>query len=145
MTTALDTNVLVHLLVSSSREHARTAAWLESATGPLATTQTNVAEVLRLVTHPRVFEQPLSCGEAVAVLARFLEEFDVEVLHESDLWWRALVELELPLRGNDIFDARIALCLRHHGVGSICTYDSGFARFDFLDTLTPPPISERGG
>ncbi|OGQ82830.1 MAG: hypothetical protein A2289_01520 [Deltaproteobacteria bacterium RIFOXYA12_FULL_58_15] len=137
MTIALDTNVLVHLLVSSSRDHARSAAWLDAASGPFATTQTNVAEFLRLVTHPRVFEQPLSLGEAVALLARFIDEFDVGVLHESDLWWRALVELSLPLRGNDIFDARIALCLRHHGVGSICTFDAGFAKFDFLDLVTP--------
>ena len=137
MTIALDTNVLVHLLVASSREHARSAAWIDAASGPFATTHTNVAEFLRLVTHPRVFERPLSMGEAVSLLSRFIDEFDVALLHESDLWWRALVELSLPLRGNDIFDARIALCLRHHGVGSICSFDAGFAKFDFLDLVTP--------
>lgn len=137
MTTALDTNVLVHLLVSSSAEHERSAAWIDSAGGPFVTTQTNVAEFLRLVTHPRVFEQPLSLGKAVALIARFIEEFGIEILHESDLWWRALAELDLPLRGNQVFDARIALCLRHHGVGSICTFDAGFAKFDFLDLVTP--------
>jgi predicted nucleic acid-binding protein len=45
----------------------------------------------------------------------------------------------LPLRGNDVFDARIALCLRHHGVAAVCSFDAGFARFDFLELVTPPP------
>jgi toxin-antitoxin system PIN domain toxin len=137
MTIALDTNVLVHLLVSSSPQHERCAAWLGSTPGPFATTQTNVAEFLRLVTHARVFERPLSVEAGVGVLERFLGEFEVEVLHESDLWWRALVELGLPLRGNDVFDARIALCLRHHGVRGICSLDAGFARFDFLELIVP--------
>lgn len=137
MTIALDTNVLVHVLVASSSEHQRSAAWLEGEGGPFATTHTNVAEFLRLVTHRRVFERPLTLREAVGVVARFVDEFDVAVLHESDLWWRALAELSLPLRGNDVFDARIALCLRHHGVTRICSYDSGFARFDFIDLVTP--------
>lgn len=137
MAIALDTNVMVHLLVASSPEHNRCAAWLENQSGPWATTQTNVAEFLRLITHPRAFERPLPLNEAIRLLSRFVEDFDVSVLHESDLWWRALVELDLPLRGSDIFDARIALCLRHHGVGSICSFDAGFARFDFLDLVTP--------
>jgi toxin-antitoxin system PIN domain toxin len=137
MTIALDTNLLVHLLVSSSRQHDRCRVWLESVDAPLATTHTNLAEFLRLVSHPRVFERPLTLDAGVEVLARFLDEFALEVLHESDLWWRALLELGLPLRGNDVFDARIALCLRHHGVREICTLDAGFARFDFLDLIVP--------
>lgn len=137
MTTALDTSVLVHLLVSSTPQHERCAAWLGAAPGPHVTTHTNVAEFLRLVTHGKVFERPLALGAAVGLLERFLGEFEVEVLHESDLWWRAIVELGLPLRGSDVFDARIALCLRHHGVREICSLDSGFARFDFLELVVP--------
>ncbi|MEL7304959.1 MAG: TA system VapC family ribonuclease toxin [Myxococcota bacterium] len=137
MTTALDTNVLLPLLVSSASEHQRSKAWLEQHEDRLVTTHTNIAEFLRVASHPRVFAAPLSLNAAVGLIARFVDDFEVELLHESDRWWRALVEVKLPLHGNDVFDARIALCLRHHGVDAICSFDSGFARFDFLTLIVP--------
>lgn len=139
MRTALDTNVLVHLLVSSSSGHVRCAAWLEAFSGVLATTLTNVAEFLRLVTHPRVFARPMSLTAAVALLDEFAEEFDVEILDEANDWWQRLVDDYggLELRGNDVFDARIAACLKYHGVGRICTLDSDFRKYADLEVIVP--------
>jgi hypothetical protein len=105
----------------------------------LATTLTNVAEFLRLVTHPRVFSAPLELTAAIVLLKEFIEEFEVELLDEADDWWLALGSDfgSLALRGNDVFDARIALCLRHHGIQRICTLDSDFRKYPNLQVIVP--------
>ncbi len=134
----LDTNTLVALLVSSQTEHRQARQWLESCADSLCTTPVNIGEFLRLTTHSRVFSRPLSITAAVRLLATFVDDFEVDVLDESPDWWRELNELEgavAPLRGNDVFDARIALCLKHSRVSVICTRDEGFSRFSFLKRI----------
>jgi len=135
---ALDTNILIYLLVSSQPEHLRAKQWLEQNTASLATTHTNIGETLRLLTHPRVFSRPLDLERAVMLLDGFLTEFDVATLTDSERWWTELVpqsEGARYLRGNEVFDARIALCLRHHGISKICTLDSDFEKYPFLKII----------
>jgi toxin-antitoxin system PIN domain toxin len=132
---ALDTNILIHLLVSSQREHSRAKAWFEKNQEALAITLTNLAELLRLLTHPRVFPHPLGLLEALELLQGFIEGFQVSVLEESGVWWLELKDLltAIPnLRGNEIFDARIALCLRYNGIVNFATLDSDFSKYPFL-------------
>ncbi|MBI2339407.1 MAG: PIN domain-containing protein [Deltaproteobacteria bacterium] len=132
---ALDTNVIIHLLVRSQAEHPRAKAWFGQNDEPLATTSTNVGEVLRLLSHPRVFLAPLTLAKAVDLLKSFVEDREISVLDEAEAWWSDLGELarELPtVAGNEVFDARIALCLRHHGVRHICTLDDDFLKYPFL-------------
>lgn len=132
---ALDTNILIHFLNPSQNEHEKVKTWFAKNTEPLATTHTNLAEVLRLITHPQVFQRPASLNQAITSLKSFLEYFSVAILKESDTWWEDLQELvhDIPtLKGNEIFDARIALCLRYHGVKEIFTFDSDFAKYRFL-------------
>lgn len=134
----LDTNILVALLIESQAEHARARQWLMNNREPLATTGTNVAEFLRLLSHPRVFPSPLRLTAAIELVANFLEQFDVRVIEESEEWWMELKELAraLPsLRGNEVFDARIALCLRYNGVREICTQDADFSKYPFLKLI----------
>lgn len=137
---ALDTNVLVNLLVQSQPDHEATKKWLLGLSQPLATTNTNVAELLRLVTHPRLFPAPLTLHEAIDVISHFIQGFDVEILEDPEAWWLTLKELtaDLPtLRGNEVFDARIALCLRYHGVRELATLDDDFRKYRFLKVVTP--------
>lgn len=132
---AIDTNILIAALVKSQGEHERVRRWLDGVSAPLTTTQTNIAESLRLLTHPRVFPRPLALKMAVAVIGNFFSAQNILVLEESATWWQELPELlvEYPgLKGNEIFDARIALCLRHNGVREICTFDADFAKYPFL-------------
>jgi uncharacterized protein len=135
---ALDTNILIHLLVSSQREHPRVKAWFEKNQEALAMTATNLAELLRLLTHPRVFPVPLALSDALELLQGFIEGFQISVLEESEAWWLELKDLlrVIPnLRGNEIFDARIALCLRYNGIVNIATLDSDFAKYPFLKIM----------
>lgn len=135
---ALDTNVLIYLLVSSQPEHARAKKWLDENTDGLATTHTNIGESLRLLTHPRVFARPLDLPQAVELLDCFLNDFNVEVLSDEEKWWARLAVRSASishLRGNEIFDARIALCLQYHGISKICTLDSDFEKYPFLNVI----------
>lgn len=135
---ALDTNILVYLLVSSQPEHFRAKAWLAQNEDALVITHTNVGEVLRLLTHPRVFSHPLDLRKAIRLLKQFIENFSVVILSDDDEWWQSLsslIETNPGIRGNEIFDARIALCLRYHGVQRICTLDSDFVKYRFLKVI----------
>ncbi len=137
---ALDTNILVALLVQSQSEHAKTRKWFEGIRERFATTSTNVSEVLRLLTHAKVFPSPLALDRAVDLLTGFLGGFEVRALEDEPEWWMGLKSLlaSIPsLRGNEIFDARIALCLRYHGVKEICTFDADFKKYPFLKVVVP--------
>lgn len=132
---AIDTNLIIYALVSSQPEHQRAKDWILENRTPLVTTNTNIAEALRLLTHPRIFKKPLSLRVAVDLLDTFLKEFDVSVLEDAHAWWNSLPRL-LPshpgLKGNEIFDAHIALCLEFHGIKQICTLDGDFSRYPFI-------------
>jgi len=41
------------------------------------------------------------------------------------------------MHANDLFDARIAICLRDHRVRVIATFDSDFRKYGFLKTVVP--------
>jgi len=136
--TALDTNVLVALLVGSSPNHASATKGIENLSDTLCTTPTNIGEILRLLTHHRVFEKPLKTAKAVQALAELLDEYNIRILDEDTEWWRSLpaIEQEIPgLKGNEVFDARIAICLRQHGVKKIFTWDADFKKYSFLSAI----------
>jgi predicted nucleic acid-binding protein len=48
------------------------------------------------------------------------------------------VILELPhLSGNLLHDAHTAILMREHGIGRICTRDTDFNQFKFLEIIDP--------
>lgn len=135
---ALDTNMIVAALVKSQAEHPQVAAWLQRVRDPLGMTGTNLVETLRLLTHPRVFPRPLTLTRALDLVSDFMEQFDLAILEEAHDWWMGLKDLlkAIPgLKGNEIFDARIALCLRHNGVKEIATFDADFSKYSFLEIV----------
>ncbi len=136
----LDTNVIIHLLVPSQKEHPSVKKWLLHNQEELVTTQTNIAEFLRLITHHKVFSPFLKLTDAIDLLENFLRDWDIDIVEESETWW---IDLREPakklatLSGNEIFDARIALCLRFNGVAKIATLDDDFLKFSFLKVIKP--------
>lgn len=136
--TALDTNILIGIMVSSSSLHKEAMRGLENLSDDLCITPTNVGETLRLLTHPKVFSSPVKIGKAIATFTELLDNYNIRVLDEDVNWWKALGEIEklIPgLKGNEIFDARIAICLKQHGVKRIFTLDSDFKKYPFLQTI----------
>lgn len=135
---ALDTNVVLHFLVSSQTQHQSVRRWFEKNTSALVVTPTNVGEILRLLTHPQVFSKPLTLTKAISLWDDFIESFNILILEEEAYWWKKLPKLikdHRGLTGNRIFDARIALCLQHHHVEKIFTFDEDFKKFSFLKVM----------
>lgn len=136
--TALDTNVLIGIMVSSSSLHDDAVKGLANLSDDLCITPTNVGETLRLLTHPKVFSSPVKISRAIAVLSELLASYQIRILDEDTNWWKALLEIEklIPgLKGNEIFDARIAICLKQHNVKRIFTFDSDFRKYPFLQSI----------
>jgi predicted nucleic acid-binding protein len=141
---AIDTNILIGFMVSSSSQHSETMKGLENLDDELCTTPTNIGEVLRLLTHTKVFTSPLNIEKAVESLSRLIEAYSIRVLDEDTEWWRGLPELtkQIPgLKGNEVFDARIALCLKQHKIKRIWTRDADFKKYSFLQVVSPHAAS----
>lgn len=136
--TALDTNILVAIMVETSSFHKEAMNGLESLSDDLCTTPTNIGEVLRILTHPKVFSSPLKIGKATSALADLIDCYNIRILEENNNWWKLLNEMEkqIPgLKGNEIFDARIAICLKQNNVRRIYTRDSDFKKYSFLQSI----------
>ncbi len=137
--TAIDTNVLIGIMVASSTYHADAVNGLGNLDDELCTTPTNIGEVLRLLTHSKVFSSPLKIEKAVEALSLLIEAYDIRILDEDTNWWKDLGEIarQIPgLKGNEIFDAKIALCLRQHKVKRIWTRDADFKKYSFLQVIS---------
>jgi toxin-antitoxin system PIN domain toxin len=131
---AVDTNVLVYAHREDVPQHARAVERLtelaEGAT-PWAIPVFCVGEFLRVITHPRLFENPFGVAEAIEARDRVLGSPSVVVLHPGELFVRLLGEAlrEANATGNLVFDAQIAALCREAGVTSLLTDDRDFDRF----------------
>ena len=140
---AIDTNVLVYAADSSAPEHALCRARLEacrSGSMPWYLTWAVIYEFLRVVTHPRVFRTPWSMAEAWRFVDALLASPTVTVLQETPRHAeiaREIVRTIPALRGNIAHDLHIAALLKEHGVRTLCTRDTDFHRFAFLEVVDP--------
>lgn len=137
--TAIDTNILIGIMVASSTHHNETMSGLENLDDELCTTPTNIGEVLRLLTHSKVFSAPLKIEKAVEALSQLIDAYDIRILDEDTNWWKDLsgITKQIPgLKGNEVFDARIALCLKQHKIKRIWTRDADFKKYSFLQVIS---------
>lgn len=135
---AIDTNILIGIMVASSAHHKETINGLKNLDDDLCTTPTNIGETLRLLTHSKVFSSPLKIEKAVEALEQLIEAYDIRILDEDTNWWKELPEIakQIPgLKGNEVFDSRIALCLKQHKVKRIWTRDADFKKYSFLQAF----------
>ena len=139
----VDTNVLVYAADGDSPFHAPCRKWLEQQRGRADawyTTWAILYEFLRVTTHPRVMRQPWSVGAAWEFVAGLLASPGLGVLapteRHAEVAGRVLAELPY-LAGNLLHDAHTAVLMREHGIRRICTRDSDFHRFPFVEVLDP--------
>lgn len=139
----VDTNVLVYAAHRDAPEFARCHALLDewrSAATPWFLTWPILYEFMRVVTHARVLEKPLTTSNAVSFVRALLASSTVRVLvaterHEELL--TATLDGLPPVSGNFFHDVHTAILMREHGVRRIYTRDTGFHRFDFLEVVDP--------
>ena len=93
-----------------------------------------------MVTHPQVSSQPWSLDEARRYIVGLLAGLGFSLFlptyeHMSVL---AQTVYELPeVRGNRVHDLHTAVLMREHGINQICTMDSDFRRFPFVEVVDP--------
>jgi toxin-antitoxin system PIN domain toxin len=140
---AVDTNVLVYAADADSPFHAACRDWLErQRTRPDAwyTTWAVVYEFLRITTHPRVMRRPWKAQQAWQFVAALSASpgFGMLVATPRHADVAAQVIAEMPdLAANLVHDAHTAILMREHGVRRICTRDTDFHRFAFLEVVDP--------
>ena len=139
----VDTNILVYAADADSPFHAASRDWLDRQRGrPDAwyTTWSILYEFLRVTTHPRVMRRPWSARQAWAFVSALLASPGLGVLvptlRHADVAGQILAELP-HLAGNLLHDTHTASLMREHGIRRICTRDTDFHRFPFLDVLDP--------
>jgi toxin-antitoxin system PIN domain toxin len=139
----VDTNVLVYAADTSAPEHARCRTLIEEwrrGRGAWYLTWGICYEFLRVVTHARVLRRPWTSIAAREFLTALHASPGLELLAPTDRHGAVLeaVTAEVPaLAGNLWHDAETAVLMREHGIRRICTRDTDFHRFPFIECVDP--------
>ena len=139
----VDTNVLIYAADQDSPYHVACRDWIERQRGRADawySTWSILYEFLRVTTHPRVMRRPWVAAAAWDFVAALLASPSLSVLvptqRHSDV--AAQVIREIPhLAGNLLHDAHTAILMREHGIRRVCSRDTDFHRFPFLEVIDP--------
>lgn len=137
----LDTNILVYACVSSDARQKPSLSCLEEAASKpreYCLTWVNLFEYLRVVTHPKVLEIPLAFDEAFRNVRELASRLTLIHPGERHLDYVAQVAADLvPVRGDRIFDCRIAAILLENGGSRVLSYDTRLRRIRGLEVSIP--------
>ena len=142
MSYTIDVNILLYGTDRSSPFYEPASAFLRDRPRDpdiLCLTWPVLMGYVRLATHPRVFDAPVSPAEAVDNVASLTRMPRCRVVTETEDFltvYRAIA-VELSARGNFVPDAHLATLARVHGVRTIYTHDRDFRKFGFLNVVDP--------
>ena len=138
-----DTNVLVYAANKESEFHDLCRRRVDQSRRdpvPAFLTWNICYEFLRVSTHPRALPSPWGPREAWGFLEALLDSPGFALLlptqRHAAVLARTLTELP-DVRGNLIHDLHTAVLMREHGITRICTRDTDFHRFPFLEVVDP--------
>lgn len=142
MSHAIDANLLLYASDTSSPFHVRALEALEGyAKGPelLYLFWPVVMGYLRISTHSAILEKPLSADQAMGNIDALIGLSRVRSPGEEEGFWvfYRSVTGDSAVRGNLVSDAHLVALMRQHGVGTICTHDRDFRRFDGIRVVDP--------
>lgn len=137
----LDANLLIYAYHAESAEHTPAKAWLEavmSGTEVVGLPWLSILAFLRITTHPRIFERPLTMEQAQDFVASWLERPQVHTVEAGADFFAILSTLlaSAQIRGAMVSDAALAALAIEHGA-TMCTTDRDFARFPGLKWVNP--------
>lgn len=120
MTTLLDGNVLVSLVVTDHVLHDAAEDWITAHEGTLASCAITEGTLLRVL-----IRAGYSAGQAMGTLRALADAL------ESEFWSEELSYLDVDLTGvighRQVTDSYLAALARHHG-GWLATFDQGLAQ-----------------
>lgn len=129
----VDANVLLYAIDSSSPYHRAAAAWLSAALNGrrrVGFPWQSIGAFLRISTHPRASESPLSPGVAWTYVEEWLATDPAWVPPATERTASIMGELIAThhVSGNRITDAQLAALALEHGL-TVVSADTDFARF----------------
>ena len=136
-----DVNVLVYAHHEQSDEHERYRKWWESVVnGPASFGMAPIvlSGFVRVVTHPKVFDRPLSTAAAFDAAAAMRSRPNCVPILPGDRHWSIFDQLcrKTRARGNQVPDAFLAALAIESG-SELVTADRGFAKFPGLRWFDP--------
>ncbi len=129
----VDANILLFAADATSSFHPAASRWLtDQLNGPrrVGLPWQSIGAFLRVSTHPRAYDQPLSSDQAWAQMEEWLAAEATWIPAPTPRHADVLGSLvrSYQLRGNLISDAQLAALAIEHGL-TVCSADSDFARF----------------
>ena len=137
----IDANLLIYAHVNNFPQHFAAKSWLDqclNASAPVGLPWPSLLGFLRIVTNPRIFDQPESTKDAWKQIKEWLdcpsawiprpEERHVEILEG--------LLVELNITANLVPDAHLAALAIEHGL-ILCSTDGDFGRFPNLKWENP--------
>jgi len=136
-----DVNVLLYAYDTNSARHDVARAWWErvlSDTEPVGLPWVTVLGFVRITTHPRVFQSPMTVTEATAHVDEWFEQAVTRSLHPGERHWAILSTLlrESRAAANLTTDAHLAALAIEYG-GTVYSSDADFRRFRGLKLENP--------
>lgn len=142
MSYSIDVNLLLYASDTSNPLHERTKNFLDARLNRrdvLYLGWPTIMGYLRIITHPSIFDNPLTSMEATTNVESLLNRPNTRCLVEESGFWetyRTTTE-EIPTRGSLVPDAHLAALLWLHGVRTLYTHDRDFRKFGFLEVIDP--------
>ena len=137
----LDANLLLYAVHQRATQHKTASVWLtEQLNGPrrIGFPWQSINAFLRISTHPRAFQRPLSPFTAWERVTDWLDTPVAWIPEPGPQYGQILGELisSYGVRGNLIPDAALAALAIEHGVPLVSS-DADFARFRELRWVNP--------
>lgn len=137
----IDANLLIYAYHAESAEHAAAKVWLEdvmSGSETVALPWLSVLAFLRITTHQRIFERPLSMEQARDFVASWLQRPQVHAVEAGADFFAIFSALlaSAQIKGALVTDAAQAALAIEHGA-TLCSTDRDFARFPGLRWINP--------
>lgn len=137
----VDANLLVYAHVRSFQQHERARAWLDSelnGNAPVGLPWSSLLAFLRIVTNPRIFQNPESMTDAWKQVEEWLD-CDPAWIPDPTERHRELLGSLLAgpgIQAHLVPDAHLATLAIEHGL-ILCSTDGDFARFRHLRWQNP--------
>jgi uncharacterized protein len=143
---SFDTNLLLYSLNQDCAEYQNARAFfasLPTARGTVAICELVLVELYVLLRNPAILKNPLEPADAASIIQTFrrhptwrLIDYPGDTSSVTDDVWRLAAQPNVGRR--IVFDARLALTLRHHGVIGFATRnEKHFAGFGFKSVWNP--------
>lgn len=128
-----DVNVLIYAHRAESPDHERYADWLvrlASGPEPFGLSELGASGFVRIVTNPRIWEEPTDTPDAFALIDRLRARSNARPLTHGQASWQIFSDLcrAAKARGKLVADAYHAALAIEHGC-ELVTTDADFARF----------------